>query len=71
VVPLSGVRAHDRLPGSPAATREIALAVAGAPPTCRTLTEVAADAIVAQRIARLEAEAGLIVAGATTLGPLR
>jgi hypothetical protein len=71
VVPVSGLRAHDRLPGSAAATREIALAVAGSPPTCRTFTEVAADEIVAQQIARTEARAGLVVAGATTLGPLR
>ncbi|WP_208029485.1 peptidoglycan DD-metalloendopeptidase family protein [Rhabdothermincola sediminis] len=33
-VDLHGLSAHDELPGSPAATREIALAVAGLPPTC-------------------------------------
>jgi murein DD-endopeptidase MepM/ murein hydrolase activator NlpD len=71
VVPVSGVRAHDRLPGTAAATREIALAVAGAPPTCRALTDVATDLVVAEGIARLEARAGLVVAGATSVGPLR
>jgi hypothetical protein len=35
VVALIGPSAHRRLPGHPAAHREIALAVAGLPPTCR------------------------------------
>lgn len=33
-VELRGVSAHDELPGSPVATREIALALSGLPPTC-------------------------------------
>ncbi|MEJ5256374.1 MAG: peptidoglycan DD-metalloendopeptidase family protein [Acidimicrobiales bacterium] len=35
-VDLRGVSAHDELPGSPIATREIALALSGLPPTCVT-----------------------------------
>ncbi len=35
--------AHGALPGSPAATREVALAVAGAPPTCRSDAETLVD----------------------------
>jgi hypothetical protein len=37
LVPLEGVPAHDELPGSPEAAREIALALAGQGPTCRSL----------------------------------
>ncbi|MCU1486139.1 MAG: peptidase family protein [Actinomycetia bacterium] len=38
LVPIEGVHAHDELPGSPEAAREIALALAGQGPTCRALT---------------------------------
>lgn len=34
VVPVDGISAHDSLPGSPEANRELALALAGLPPTC-------------------------------------
>lgn len=44
VVPLQGWDAHGDLPGSPAVARELALLVAGAPPTCTSL----ADALVGQ-----------------------
>jgi hypothetical protein len=37
VVPLDGLSAHDRLPGSAEAQREIALALAGLGPTCRRI----------------------------------
>lgn len=50
VVPVDGVAAHDELPGSAVATRELALALAGARPTC----ESAADAV-------LDATAGLLI----------
>lgn len=39
IVPLRGVSAHDRLPGSPQAAREIALALGGRRPTCRNLLD--------------------------------
>jgi hypothetical protein len=48
VVTVDDLHDHARLPGSPAARREVALAVAGLPPTCRDRAEavldVAADA---------------------------
>jgi hypothetical protein len=65
VVTLGGARAHDRLPGSPEATREIALAVAGREPTCRSFTEAAADLVVSERISQLESILALAAAGAT------
>lgn len=47
LVPLDGLSAHDRLPGSAAAQREVALALAGMGPTCRHLgADVLASAIV-------------------------
>jgi pimeloyl-ACP methyl ester carboxylesterase len=43
VVPGEGTRAHDALPGSPAATRELALAIGGRPPTCVDLGRALVD----------------------------
>jgi hypothetical protein len=64
VVPIWGPAAHDRLPGSGAATREIGLAIAGLPPTCRGLAQVAADLAVSEAISLAETSmaAGLRVA---------
>lgn len=39
VVPVDGISAHDRLPGSPEAEREIRLALAGQGPTCRDVVD--------------------------------
>jgi hypothetical protein len=64
VVAISGERAHDRLPGTPEATREIALAINGRDPTCRSFTEVAADLVVSERISQLESALGLATATA-------
>jgi hypothetical protein len=68
VVTVAGSRAHDRLPGTAEAAREIALAVAGRPPTCRSFTDMVTDLLVGERIARAEAVLGLVVAGATAEG---
>lgn len=54
-VPLAGLHAHDELPGSDAATREIALALADRPPTCRGLGTVLVDVSVAESISWAEA----------------
>lgn len=54
VVPIDGISAHDQLPGSPAARREIALAVAGRPPTCRSFQQALGDALVSEGIDALE-----------------
>jgi len=59
VVPISGLHAHDRLPSSPEATREIALAVSGRPPTCEMLGDVAGDVLVGESISVGEALLGV------------
>ncbi len=43
-LPFADPRTHGQLPGSAAATREVALAVGGAPPTCRSQREALGDA---------------------------
>jgi hypothetical protein len=43
VVTAGGLDAHDRLPATAAATREVALALAGLPPTCRDLAPALRD----------------------------
>lgn len=55
VVPLVGVSAHDALPGSPEAARELALALHGAPLSCRSLATRAVDVVVGDGIAAVEA----------------
>jgi len=56
--------AHDRLPGSPEARREIALALAGQGPTCRN---VLGDVLVAAGVGFAEDAVGRVVVGATVL----
>ncbi|HEY9558986.1 MAG TPA: hypothetical protein VIR58_19780, partial [Acidimicrobiales bacterium] len=50
VVPLIGPSAHDALPGSAEAGRELALALAGLPPTCQSLGSALADQLVGEGI---------------------
>ena len=47
---LGALEAHDALPRSAAATREVALAVAGLPPTCESLADALTDALVGDGI---------------------
>lgn len=54
VVPVSGINAHDALPGSVDARRELALALAGAPPTCTTMRAALLDQLVGETIGRAE-----------------
>ncbi|MBI2705135.1 MAG: peptidoglycan DD-metalloendopeptidase family protein [Actinobacteria bacterium] len=54
VVPLSGLNAHDDLPGAAVTQREIALAVAGLPPTCRSFSQALADTITGESIDAVE-----------------
>jgi peptidase M23-like protein/putative serine esterase DUF676 len=61
---------HDQLPGSPAAQREIALALAGLPPTCRTLLGTVTDRAVSDGVAGLEDGAGAALWGATRAAPV-
>ena len=53
IVDVAGVATdHDHLPGSAAATREIALAVNGRGPTCESLTDAVVDATVGHALSR-------------------
>ena len=62
VVSVGGVDQHGDLPGSPAAHRELALALAGRPPTCQRPLAVAADAVAGRLITMAEDTAGAVVA---------
>ena len=58
---------HGKLPGSPAAQREMALAINGLPPTCRSLVDSVTDAVVAHTIESGEAVVGAGVAGVASV----
>lgn len=47
---LEAVKAHDALPRSAAAVREVSLAVSGLPPTCESLADALTDALVGDGI---------------------
>jgi hypothetical protein len=71
-VPLMGLTAHDSLPGSAEATREIALAMAGAGPTCVDLGSALRGLVVSEAVsfqvdsmAAAAATAGALTPGAT------
>lgn len=55
---------HSALPGSDVAHREIALALAGKPPTCQSLVDMLADAAVAEGISWAEDSLGQALWGA-------
>lgn len=57
-VSVAGPGAHDALPGSPEATREIALAVGGLPPTCRSRGDRLVDVAVGHGISAAHDGAG-------------
>jgi hypothetical protein len=50
---------HSELPGSAQATREIALGLAGMPPTCQSWSDALADFAVSDSIRTAETLAGL------------
>lgn len=50
MVGLAGAHAHDALPGDPATTRELALAIGGQPPGCRGFAASLADAFLPEAI---------------------
>lgn len=56
---------HRRLPGSSQATRELALALAGRPPTCQTLADVVTDHLVATTTSLAEDALGATLTLAT------
>jgi pimeloyl-ACP methyl ester carboxylesterase len=71
-VPVPGAaRDHDALPRSPAAEREMALALAGMPPTCQGFTDAMADTVIGTHISRVEDALGAGLWGtARVLTPL-
>jgi hypothetical protein len=58
VVTVDGLHDHSALPRSGAVQREVALAVAGLPPTCRSRADVAVDALVARAVRHEQRLAG-------------
>jgi pimeloyl-ACP methyl ester carboxylesterase len=68
VVPLTGLHAHDELPGSPQAMREMQLALAGQRPTCTGTGDAVLGAVVATVEHQL---GGAIAAGSILAGQSR
>lgn len=66
-VSVSGPGAHDALPGSAAAAREIGLAVAGRPPTCRSTSDRVTDVLVGQGISLAHDTTGAGLVGLAAL----
>ena len=64
VVTVEGLDQHADLPGSAAARREVALALAGMRPTCESLADVVADTLVGDAVVGGEDAAGLALAAA-------
>lgn len=60
VLPLGGLSAHSDLPGSPGATRELALVLAGLPPGCQSFREALLDQGVGEAISLGEDLAGAL-----------
>jgi len=58
-----GLHAHDGLPGSSGATREIGLAVAGLAPTCESVADAVLDAVVGESIGWFEDVIGAGLSG--------
>ncbi len=65
-----GWNAHDRLPGTPDALREVALGLDGRPPTCQSLQDMLFDAAVSEGISWRQdtAAAALLVEAARQTG---
>ena len=57
----AGFLDHSTLPGSPQAQREIALALAGMPPTCQGFADAMVDAVVSDRLSWAEDLAGQVL----------
>jgi hypothetical protein len=68
VVDLTGRDAHTDLPGSGATRRELALAIAGRPPTCTSVPDALADHGTAEAISLIEDALGF-TAWRASLGP--
>ena len=64
VVQVRGVAEHSAVTGAPATTREMALALAGLPPACEGLIDVALDALAGTAIATAEDRLALVALAA-------
>jgi hypothetical protein len=51
---------HERLPASPAVTRELRLALAGRGPTCEGMVEAFVDAVGGATVSWIESALGLV-----------
>jgi hypothetical protein len=60
VVPVDGISAHDALPGSPEAGRELALALAGLPPTCQRFRDALLGQLTGEGISLAEDSAAAV-----------
>jgi hypothetical protein len=60
---LAGPTAHDALPGAPATTRELALALAGRPPGCRSRADRVTDAVLGHVVAGTQDAVGAVALG--------
>ena len=58
IVPVVGLSAHDELPAHATTTRELALALAGLPPGCRSIREALLDQGVGEGVSLLTDLAG-------------
>lgn len=65
IVAVRGWNEHPLVPGAPAATREMALALAGMAPTCEGLADAAADLLAGEAITAVEDVLALALAGAS------
>lgn len=70
-VGLAGPSAHSDLPGSPQATRELGLALAGLPPGCQGLWEALLDQGVGEGISLAEDAAGAVALGLAARADVR
>lgn len=68
VVGIAGHDDHSALPSSPASHREVALALAGAPPTCESLRDTVADQLAGEAVSWVEDVVGAGTAGLLTAG---
>ncbi len=66
LVGLAGPTAHDRLPGSTEARREVALALAGEPPSCESFGEALLDGAAGEVIGAAEDALGSLAWGLTS-----
>lgn len=71
VVPLVGPSAHSDLPGSPEATHELGLALAGLPPSCQSLGQALLDQATGEAMSLAEDLVGAAGLAAATAADVR